>query len=328
MSKKKIIVWSIVIVAVIGGIFYYRSRGAQSTVVTDTVKRGDVVQTVSVTGTLTPTAYADLSFRSVGIVGQISVKEGDAVTAGQVLATLDTSVLESQLRAARIAAEIAYQNELLSVRNHLKKQEIAAKKLAAEQAREQVRTLAVQVGDSAIVSPIDGILLRFDTRVGETAVAGRVVAHVVAVDSELLAESKVSESDIAKVTLGMKADVTFDALSTRDIFSADVVSIDPVADVTQDVVSYVAKLRVADMDARLREGMTANVDIETAKAEGVLVVPFRVLSKESGKTFIELSRGENRYDKVEVTTGIEGDDGMVEVQSGLSDGDVYVVSKK
>lgn len=315
-------------VAVIGGIFYYRSHGSQSTVTTDTVRRGDVAQTVSVTGTLMPTMYADLSFQSVGTVDQVVAKEGDAVSAGQTLATLDTSVLESQLRAARIAADIAYQNELLSVRNNLTKQEIAVKKLAAEQAREQVRTLATQIGNGVIVSPMDGVLLRLDVRAGETAVAGRVVAHVVAVGSELLAETKVSESDITKVALGMKASVTFDALSTRDIFSADIISIDPVADVTQDVVSYVAKLRVADMDARLREGMTANVDIETAKVENALVVPFRVLSKENGKTFIELVRGENQYDKVEVTTGIEGDDGMVEITSGISDGDVYVVSKK
>jgi HlyD family secretion protein len=328
MSKKKLIVWGVIAAVIVGGIFYYRSRVATSTVTTDTVRRGDVAQTVSVTGTLTPTAYADLSFQAVGTVGKISVKEGDAVKSGETIVTLDTSVLGSQLKAAKVAADIAYQSELLAVVNRLKKQEIVAKKLASEQAREGIRTIATQIGKSVITSPIDGVLSKLDLRVGETAVLGKVVAHVVGTGSELLAEAKVPESDITKVSLGMKAKVTFDALSTQDIFQADVIEIDKVADVAQDVVSYVVKFRVGSLDGRLREGMTANVDIETAKVDGALVVPFRVLSKESGKTFIELVRGENRYEKVPVTTGIEGDDGMVEIKSGLSEGDVYVVSKK
>jgi len=327
-KKKKVIVSVVVLSAVVGGILYYRSRGTQSTVTTDTVNRGDVVQTVSVTGTLTPTSYADLSFRTVGTIDRVLVKEGEEVKAGQVIATVDTSVLESQLRAARLAADIAYQNEKLARRNHLKSEEISAKKLASEQSREQVRTLATEMEESAIISPIDGNLSKLDVRVGETSALGKIVAHVVGSGAELLAETKVPESDIAKVSLGMKAKVTFDALSTRDVFSADVIEIDPVADISQDVVSYIVKLRVSGLDARLRESMTANVDIETAKVDGVLVVPSRVLSKEGGKTFIELKRGEDRYEKIPVTTGIEGDDGMVEVKSGLNEGDIFVVSRK
>ncbi len=327
MSKKKIILW-VVIAVVVGGIVYLRTRPAASTVTTDTVGRGDVVQTVSVTGTLTPTSYVDLSFQTVGTVDQVLAQEGDTVKAGQTIATIDTSVLESQLRAAKIAADIAYQNELFARQTHLKPAEVAAKKLASEQARQQMTTLTTQIADSTIGSPIDGTLSKLDLRVGETAVMGKVVAHVVGNGSELLAETKVPESDIAKVAVGMKAKVTFDALTTQDIFPAEVVLIKPVADIVQDVVSYIVKLRVADMDVRLREGMTANVDIETAKVQGAVVVPFRVLSKENGKTLIELRRGKDQYEKVSVETGIEGDDGMVEIKSGLSEGDVYVVSRK
>ena len=326
--KKRTIGILLVSVLIIGGIWYSRTHGTKSTVTTDVVRRGDVVQTVSVTGTLTPTSYADLSFQTVGSVDLVLAKEGDAVKAGQAIATLDTSVLESQLRAAKIAADIAYQNELVAKQSHLKSAEVEAKRLASEQARQQIHTLTMQIADGTIGSPIDGTLSKLDLRVGETAVMGRVIAHVVGGGSELLAETKVPESDIAKVAVGMKAKVTFDALTTQDIFPADVIEIKPVADNVQDVVSYIVKLRVANMDRRLREGMTANVDIETAKGQDAVVAPFRVLSKENGKTLVELERGVNLYEKVPVTTGIEGDDGMVEIKSGLKEGDVYVVSKK
>lgn len=326
-KKKKVLMWVVIVAVVVGGVLYFRSRKPASTVTTENVTRGTVVQTVSVTGTLFPLRYADLSFQGMGTVDAVDVKEGDVVKTGDTIASVDTSVLGSQLAQAKIAADIAYQNELLAVRNHMKKQEIAAKKLSSEQAREAVTAIAAQIGNNSIASPMDGIVTKTDVRVGETVALGKVVARVAgSTDMEL--EADVPESDVAKVAVGMKAKVTFDALTTLDVFTADVTRIDTSASVSQGVVSYTVRLHIADLDKRLRDGMTGNIDIETARAENAVLVPFRAIAKEGARSYVNVQRSKDVTDKVEITTGLEGDDGMIEVKSGLSEGDAVVVSTK
>lgn len=327
MLKKRTIVWIVIILSLVGGYFYYRSQSKTEPLQTETVKRGDVSETISISGELVPSEYADLSFQGAGTVNRVSVKEGDAVRAGQVIASLDSSVLQSQLNEARIAQAIAEQDEKLARHgwDDLKREERNVKKLASEQARENVRTVIAQINDKSVTSPIDGTLSRFDVRTGEVVTLGEVIARVAKTDGFII-EARVPESDIVKVMIGMQAKVTFDAFLQDEVFDAAVVEIDRASTTIQDVVSYVVKFRLDKTDDRLKDGMTANIDIETAKKEGVLIVPFRTLAKEGGKTYAEVSRGENQLEKVEVTTGVEGDEGMVEITSGLQEGDEIVTS--
>lgn len=322
MFTKRNIVIAVIILALVGGFFYYRSQSTIEAVQTETVKRGDVSETVSISGELVPAEYADLSFQGTGTVDQISVKEGDVVRAGQPIAALDSSVLQSQLNEARIAQAIAEENEKLARHgwDDLKKEERNVKKLASEQARENVRTIVAQINDRKLSVPIDGQVSKLDVRIGEVVTLGRVIARV-AKTGDFVIEARVPESDIVRVTIGMRSRVTFDAFLSDEVSEAVVVEIDRASTVVQDVVSYVVKFRLEKTDDRLKEGMTANLDIETAKQEGILMVPFRTLAKEGGKTYAEVKRGENQFEKVEVTTGLEGDEGMIEVRSGLKEGD-------
>jgi len=110
-----------------------------------------------------------------------------------------------------------------------------------------------------------------------------------------------------------------------EIFDAEVVDIAKSSTVIQDVVSYVVKLHLNNTDARLKDGMTANIDIETAKRENVLTVPFRALTKEGGKTYAQVKQANGTFVKTEVTTGLEGDDGTIEIKSGLKEGNEVTI---
>lgn len=321
MFTKKRIVIGVIILAFVLGFFYYRGKTTVVGVQTETVKRGDVVETVSVTGELTPAEYVNLSFQGAGAIDQVFVKEGDMVAASDKIVSLDRSILWSQLKVSRIALSIVEQDEKLARHgwDNLKKEEQTTKKLASEQAREKVRTVGAQMRESVLLSPIDGQVTKLDARVGEVATLGKVVAHVVKV-GDFVIEARVPESDITKVTIGMNAKVTFDAFLTDEIFDAEVVEINLASTVVQDVVSYVVKFRLKNTDARLKEGMTANIDIETAKRENVLTVPSRSLVKENGKTFAEVRQTDGTFVRIEVTTGLEGDDGTIEIKSGLKEG--------
>jgi RND family efflux transporter MFP subunit len=292
------------------------------------VKRGAIVETVSVTGELVPVEYADLSFQGIGNIDRIYVKEDDMVHMGDPIVSIDRTALQTELNAARIAVRVAEANELLARKTAgMKSEAIRAKKLLSEQARENVKTLIVQVKNGVLTSPIDGRVVMLDARLGETSSLGKILARVSKSD-DFIIEARVPESDIAKVKTGMHAVVTFDAFSTSEKFDAEVTDIDTAATVVQGVVSYVVKFHLSDLDDRLKEGMTANIDIETAKRESAPVVPFRALFKENGITYAEVKRGENSFEKVVVTTGLEGDEGVIEILSGLKEGDEVTIGAK
>ncbi|NTW89985.1 MAG: efflux RND transporter periplasmic adaptor subunit [Candidatus Moranbacteria bacterium] len=333
MKKKTKIVWIVILVILIGGTTaWFSTRPPKKLYETEKVSRTTVAQTVSVTGELVPREYADLSFTGVGTVEKVLVSRGDAVKAGQVIATLDTSVLRSQLTNANLALSVAVENERLARRGRvtpwekLAPEEREAKRLATEQARQQVRTLATQIAQTSVVSPIDGIVTKLDIREGETGLAGSVFGRVSKGD-DLVLESRVPEADITKLKVGLEATVTFDAFTKDDIFRAGVYEIEPSSTVVQDVVSYVTRFKLIDTDPRLREGMSATNDAITAKSENVLAVPFRAVTREGGKAFVDVSPDGISSKRREVVLGLEGDEGMIEVKSGLSESD-YVVTAK
>jgi macrolide-specific efflux system membrane fusion protein len=323
---KRIIIAILLIICIGGGYYYFKVRDTTVPVQTETVKRGDVSETVSVTGELIPEEYADVAFLSTGTVDAVYVHAGDMVEKGAKIASIDREVLYSQLKDARLTARIAEQSEQLTMRKRLSPapEEREAKKLASEQARQRVRTLELQMQENVLTSPLSGSISKLDARVGEVVTLGQTIARVIKPGAYVL-ESRVPESDIAKVTLGMKAHITFDSLSSDDVFEGEVFRIDPAATVVQDVVSYKVQFRLMRSDERLKEGMTGNIDIETANRSNVLWVPFRALTTENSKTFAEVKQGDQTFLKVEVTTGLEGDDGTIEVKTGLKEGDEVTI---
>ncbi len=327
MLRKRNIIIGLILITIGGMVWYFMSKGDEETVQTETVKRGDIVETVSVTGELLPEIYADLSFTGIGTIDEVFVKNGDQVATDTKLLSLDREVIYSQYKEAQLAAAVAEENEKQVRRNRTgayTPEDLNAKKLLAEQAREKVRTIKAQMQENILYAPMDGQISQFSGRVGEVATVGKVLARVMKPES-LVLESRVPESDIAKVAIGMQSKVTFDAFTNDEIFIAEVIEIDPASTVVQDVVSYKVKFRLKHMDSRLKEGMTGNIDIETAKRTGVLWVPYRALTKEEGITYASVKRGENSFEKVEVITGLEGDDGTIEVKSGLKEGDVVTI---
>jgi RND family efflux transporter MFP subunit len=333
MKKKRKIVWSIILVIIIAScVAWFMTRPPKKLYETEKVSRATVAQTVSITGELVPADYADVSFAGVGTVEKVLVSRGDAVKAGQKIATLDTSVLRSQLANANLALSVAVKNEQLARRGRttswssLASEERDAKKLATEQARQQVRTLTTQIAQTSVVSPMDGFVTKLDIREGETGLAGSVFGRVSKGD-DLVLESRVPEADITKLKVGLEATVTFDALTKDDIYQADVYEIEPSSTVVQDVVSYVTRFRLTHPDVRLREGMSATIDAITAQSENVLAVPFRAVTRDGKKAFVDVSADGIASHRREVVLGLEGDEGMIEVKSGLSEGDPVVIVK-
>jgi len=313
----------------IGGIWYWwNSRPPKTLWVSEPVSRGDVRETVSIVGKLEPSKYVDLSFLATGMVDKVLVAQGAAVRQGDVIAVLNTAILQSEGRKAAVALSIAEENEKLARRSwdDLSPEEKAVKKLTTKQAREGIRTIWAEKEKSSLMAPIDGILSKLDMRVGETVTLGKVIGRVSG-SEEFLLKADVPEADIAKVTPGKEAEVTFDALSSDEKFTATVASVEPSSTVIQDVIYYTVTFALQGQDARLKEGMSANIDVMISQRKQVLMVPYRALGREGGRVFVEVAKDNVSSERRFIETGVEGDDGSTEVLSGVREGEQVIVSK-
>lgn len=424
--SKKIIISIIVVATVVGSVVWYvKSRAPKTTYTTAEVTKGDLAQTVSVTGDLVANEEITLNFELGGRVGKVFVKPSDRVAVGDKIATLVDSTLQKQLEQAKAAldkaianaginddalreAEVSKDNaeNVLDDTKDLNEQNIAAAEQAVEDAQkyyddakslyddsptkankltlttaegnlnstnEALKTAREQASlaktgaennlDSAkarvktvesdfaresrdadviqaraaydiallnldmatLVTPVNGIITEVNNKVGEilgTGVIKESFSRVMSLD--VIIESKVPESDIVKTKLGQHAKVTFDALTEDDVFDGEIIEIDPASTTIQDVVYYEIKLKLNNVDSRIKPGMSANIDIATAEKKDTLMIPMRAVKTEEKKKYVDVLQADNTTKKVYVETGLEGDEGMVEIKSGLKEGEKVV----
>ncbi|MDZ4385432.1 MAG: efflux RND transporter periplasmic adaptor subunit, partial [Candidatus Moranbacteria bacterium] len=304
-----------------------------TTYTTENVKRGSLAQTVSETGTINPVDQLDLSFKVSGRVIELTADVGDTVKAGQLLAQVDLGTLSAELSGVR--QDLQVQKETLasmkknpSQYNYEDKDAQRAKIRSAEAA---INSALARIRDTKMFSPADATVLKRGVDLYETTVANSPSpVFTIGNPDDLVIETEVPESDIVKVKLRQKSEVTFDALPADQIFEAEVTEIDPASTVIQDVVSYRVKLKLAVQDGRIKPGMSANIDIMTAGKDDVLMIPVRAIHMDGKQKYVDVLTDEknNITERRNITTGLEGDEGMIEVVSGLKEGEAVITFVK
>lgn len=178
------------------------------------------------------------------------------------------------------------------------------------------------LNETVITSPIDGIVTKVVGEVGEIVPANSTQISVIA-DSNLEIEVNIPESDISKVRVGAPANITFDAFGKDFVASATVSSIDPAATVIDGVPTYRTVLLFNNPDPKIKTGMTSNITIKGEERDNVLAIPQRAVWSESGRKYVKVLIGKKIIEK-DITTGLRGTDGNIEILSGLSAGDLVV----
>lgn len=198
-------------------------------------------------------------------------------------------------------------------------EKILAQEAVLDGAKANVSNLQSQLAKSIVYSPISGVVVKQNSKVGEIASPSVVLMSVIS-DSKYESEANVPEADIAKIKVGNKAEVTLDAYGSDVVFGATVSKIDPAETMLDGVATYKTTLSFDKDDSRIKSGMTANTDIFGEKRENVLFIPGRTITtKDKIKTVTLIEGDETR--EVVITTGIRGSSGDVEVTSGLKEGD-------
>lgn len=196
-----------------------------------------------------------------------------------------------------------------------------------QSANAQVLAIQAQIENGIIRAPFDAQVTKMDAKVGEVASPNVPLVSLIS-QGNFEIDSYVSEADVAKIKSGNNASVVLDAYGNSNPFTATVVSVDPAETITNGIGSYKVVLQFTNQSDLIKSGMTANVDISTQSKTGVLAVPGEKILKQNDKTFVLVDDGKGNAVQKQVTLGITGSNGDVEILSGLNEGDkIFTFSK-
>jgi len=238
----------------------------------------------------------------------------------------DRSIEEKELSLARLKAGA----DDLDVR---------AKEIAVQQKEDALLTAKQDLADCSIHVPFDGIVAEIKIRRGDSISSGTALATLIT--QQKIAEISLNEVDAAKVEVGQKTTLTFDALPEVSI-SGKVSEVDTVGTVTQGVVNYGVKIAFDTEEEKVKPGMSATADIITDAKQDVLVLPNGAIKSQGDSYYVELVEASEEM-KQQLLTNTSGtilptppksqpievglsNDLSTEIVSGLKEGDIVVTS--
>ncbi len=206
--------------------------------------------------------------------------------------------------------------------------DVAVLSAQVDQARAALAASELRLAKVELRAPIAGTVTAVDVRPGEAVATGSPVLTIQAVDGRFDVATSLPEADIAKVSVGNPAEVTFDAFGDLVRFPATVAFIEPAPNPIDGVVYYKATVLldpVEDGRYELRPGLSADVTITSARLEDVLTVPQRAVLIQDGATYVRVKTGDTTFEERFVETGLRGL-GRVHVLDGLSEGEEIVIT--
>ena len=284
-----------------------------------------------VSGTLQPLNQAVVKARVSGEVREITIREGDAVKAGQVIARFDTADLDAKvaervgaLESARAQLALATKTRAMNVK--LLDQKFISQNAfdssesgfnvaggSVKSAEAQLRSAQIALRDAAVLSPLSGTVSRRNVQPGEKVPFDAPLATIVDVrDLEL--QAMVPASDIPELKVGMNVDLRVDGFTDRR-FAGRIDRINPSAEPgTRAILVYVT---LKNADASLRGGMFAEGRIALASSAPVATLPFAAVRNEAGLTYVWTIAGGKLTKRIVVVGRRDDDSGVIELKTAL-----------
>jgi RND family efflux transporter MFP subunit len=302
-----------------------------------TARRAPIEESVPLTGDLRPIETVDVRARIEGDLTGVYVREGAHVRAGQLLAQFEAADQESARQSA-IASRVAAQSALSTAEWNLEQgrellkagavperdvraaeQAVAAARAQLAAAESQVRAASTESRDTRVLAPTTGVLERRFIESGEHVARGAQLFTLVRTDALELAAT-IPARYASNVRTGQLARFTADGRTIE----GRVVRVSPTIDpATRSITVYV---QVANPSGTLKGGTFVSGRVVGRAIPQALVIPGAAIRQsESGSPYVYTIEGETVAQK-EVQIGIVDDaTGIVEITSGLEEGDRVIV---
>lgn len=293
------------------------------------VQRGNVVSSVSATGTLSLENSVDVSSKITGRIVEVKFKENDQVKAGDILFKLDDATYRSDVQ--QNAAKLANVSANYSRNQQLYTKGAVSKMIMDESEMNYLVALAAygkssdSLADTVITAPIDGLVIGEPTKAGQTVAPGvstPMILMTIGDMSSVRIGALVDESDIGRVKDGQRVTFTVDSYQNEE-FEGYVQLISRKSVTQQSVIYYTVYIKVSDPKGKLLPGMTARTNILIAESKGSIYVPQMAIRDSKDGKFVQVMKN-NLVSEVQVETGLAGENG-IEIKSGLNEGDLVVM---
>jgi HlyD family secretion protein len=245
-------------------------------------------------------------------VTRVLVDLGDHVRAGQVLVTLDPSLLEAQVAQARAqAAQAMDQAERvagLDGQGVLSQEQIVQRRLQAEVAEANLRNLQTQRRKLSVTAPVSGVILERNVRPGDQSAPGATPWFRIARDSLIELSAQMSEDDLARVRVGQAATVT---LPSGIVVQGRVRLVSPQVDPQTKLGEVRVSLPVRSDIRAGGFGRAVFADASTT----ALAVPETAIRYDANGASVMVVGADNRVHRAPIKVGARGG-GLVQLESG------------
>ncbi|AUI63049.1 efflux RND transporter periplasmic adaptor subunit [Amycolatopsis sp. BJA-103] len=316
------------------------------------VRRATVTETVSAAGTLASGYTGTANFATAGKVASIDVKVGDVVSVGQKLATIESAQAAKELQVAKAnlsvardnldTAETAENTPSAGQNAQSTQNSVASAQAKVDQAELDVQNAQTALDNTTLHAPGAGTVTAISGTVGQQSSSGSSASSQPSTQggnssattssassgtgfititnmTDLVVDTSIAEIDVSKVKAGQKASVTLNSSPDKPV-QATVSSVDLTPTTSGSVVSYRAKLALADPPEGLRPGQSASVVVTVAEAQNALSVPAAAVR---GNVVTVQENGQNVQRRVQV--GLRGES-TVQITSGLTEGENVVLT--
>ncbi len=307
------------------------------------VTRADVSRMLQLSGSVAAVPNRDVKVSSLvpGRVAELTVAEGDRVSAGQLIAKIDDRSFRDQIAQAEAGEATAQANVENSKLNLARNEDLVQRGIAARKDLEDARTEAsvtaaalkqaqaalstarLQISRTEIHAPIGGTVVKRFVSGGEQ-VDGTAAAPIVEIANlaEVELDANVPASDLLQMKDGQAVRLTSASLPGKS-FSGQIINISSAVDPASNAA--VVRIRVPNGGGELRLGMFlgAQVPVET-HAKALTVPPASIYRGEDGAARVFVVQG-GVATVAPVTLGIETPD-HVEILSGVKDGDTIILT--
>lgn len=279
-------------------------------------------ESIVASGLVASSEEARLSFKIGGIIQKVYVTEGQKVSKGQLLASLNTTEIDAQVNQAKYGVEKS-ERDFKRVENMLKDTAATLEQMqnvttALDIAKQNLQIAQFNRSYAQIISPIDGAVVKKMGNEGELTGPGTPIFYITSNrQGDWVVRVGVSDKDWARLKVGDKANVQLDAYPT-EAFEGQITKLAPAADPMNKL--YEIEVRIAPKGKRLATGLFAKVELKPVQNRSYTVVPLEAIVEGNGKEAFIYVLDETRKkvkrlpvqigfvdgDKVLITNGLEG----------------------
>ena len=297
-TKKIALIIGVILLAFIAYIFLNGNEEVQIEAKSILVKKGEVTNMVTATGTIEPITKVEVGTQVSGVVERIYVDFNSEVKEGQLIAELDKTNLKSALAQAQASYDNAqnekkylqtifdrqktlYENKVISKSDYDDAQyNLNNSKSSVVQRLSDLQKARTNLSYANIYSPINGVVLSRAIDEGQTVAASfsTPTLFTIAKDlKEMQVEADVDEADIGQVKEGQRVSFTVDAYQ-NETFEGTVtqVRLDPT--ITSNVVTYTVVIKADNPDLKLKPGLTATISIYTLELKNILTIEAKAVN--------------------------------------------------